>query len=339
MANHELRTHLTLVELKARMINEELQQIIDVLHQPLNIIDDLLFTEANLGDDFAVSQSLYEPQGSEVNYNQGAPITVGQAKQEVWKSCIIEDWWQIEEKLAKRSGNPKKAMFQEETLHVGGLRKRLAQRIFHGTGAGLQITGLAGLTNYASLGTGYVFDNAEGGTPSAESNKTSIWFVKHSPQGFHCFYPKGQEGQELIRRDYKGLQTMEYTDPEQSDTRLMDVFRGKLGLAFGIAVVHPAAVVRVPNISMSLWSNSDEYDVNPKVILDAINYIDAYSEDIPGKLVAYMHSSTRARVWRLVHDLTLTREYDKALEARIYSINGIPVKCCDQMSITEAKLT
>lgn len=338
MPEHDLRTYYTLAELKQRMINEQQVQLVDVLRQPLNITEDILFTPANLGDDFAVAQNLYEPQGSEVNYNQGAPVTVGQAKQENWKSAIIEDWWQIEEKIARRSGNPKQAMFNEEMLHVGGLRKRLAQRLFHGTGAGLQITGLAGLTNYASLGKAYVFDNAEGASPSGSSNKTSIWFIKHSPQGFHCFHPKGQDG-ELIRRDYKGLQTMSYTDPEQSDTRLMDVYRGKLTMSFGIVVVNPAAVVRIPNISMSGWNATTEFDINPKVLLDALNYIDAFGEDIPGKLVCYMHHQTRARLWRLTHDLTLTREYDKALEARVYSINGVPVKCCNQMAINESKLT
>ncbi len=191
MAEYDLRTYFTLAELKNRMVNNELVTLTDVLTTPISLINDLLIGKSNDGDEDIVNRTLYEPQGSEVGYNQGAPKDHGQAEPFTEYSSIIEQPWDIETKIADRSGNRKMAMFQEEQLQMNGLRKRWEQRAFHGdrstpgANGAHQINGLANRDDYKYLNTTadarpWMFDNALGSTVSTDSIQSIIWFIMHS---------------------------------------------------------------------------------------------------------------------------------------------------------------
>lgn len=349
MAEYDLREYFTLAELKNRMVNNELVTLTDVLTSPLSIIMDLLMGPGNDGDNDIVTRTLYEPQGSEVGYNQGAPKSHGQAEQVTEYSAIIEQPWDMETKLADRSGNRQMAMFQEESLQMNGLRKRWEQRIFHGdrstasANGALQINGLAKRSDYSSLASGtarpWVFDNAEGGTPSVTANKTIIWFIKHSPIGFRWFYPQGQAANAGIGREYWGERTLDATDPVSALATVMRILEGRLTLAGGISIKDPRSVVLIPNISLTNIDNDDDFDINPGVFIDAMNYMDAVTADIPGKTIIYMHANTRARLWRLQSDLTLTRRQNEVLDQPEWEVNGFPVHVSNQISIIGTKLT
>lgn len=341
MAEHDLRTYFTLMELKNRMHKNKLvaeAEIADNLFIPEAITSDLLITEANDGDEHVTFQRLYQPAGSEVDYNQGYVTSQAQRKQLSWRSCMVEDGYQMEEKIANRSGNWKEVLDGEELDHVPNLRARWAQRIFHGTGAGKQITGLANMSYYNVLGGAQLFDNANGKTPSVTANKTRIWFIKHSALGFYTFYPQGHKSTGGIYREYMGKFPENYIDPEDSLTKTRWNHMGKIGLAFGTVLANPMAVVCVCNISLTNLSSGSDFEINPTIITNAINYIDVFNSRVKGKLVCYMHSTTRAMLWNLRRDLALNMEYNQALDQRSYDISGIPIKCDDQISIGETKV-
>lgn len=344
----DLREYFTLSELKNRMVNNELVQITDVLNTPLQLPSDLVIGRCSSGDDDIVTRSLYEPQGDEVNYNQGHVVKIGQTEQATEHTAIIEQGWYIEKKLAKRSGNYKLALLQEEKLQANGLRKLWAQRFFHGnratasSGGAHQINGLANRSDYNALASGtarpWVFDMAQGETPSVTANKTSIWFVKHSEEGVRWVAPQGAEDASGIRRDYFGEDGLDYTDPVDSKPRHMRIYRGMLTLAGGISIKDPRAVVVIHNISMSEWDNVNDFDIIPGVLIDAMNYMNACTQEIPGNVVCYMHHRLRARVWRMQHDLTLTRTMNENLKVPEWFIGEYPVHCCDEISITGSKV-
>lgn len=346
---HDLRTYFTLAEMKNRMVNNELQTLVDVLTTPLSIINDVLIGPGNDGDEDIVTRTLYEPQGSEVMYGQGAPKVHGQAEQVVEYSAIIRQPWDMPVDVADRTGNRKLALFQEEQLQMNGLRKRWEQRIFHGDRSAAaangahQINGLANRDDYkylnASSARPWMFDNSLGGTPSADANKSRIWFIKHSPIGMRWFYPQGSGDSAGIKREYWGERTEDETDYISSEATVKRILEGQLSLAGGISIKDPRAVCCLANISMDSWDDDDEFDISPEAFINAMNYMDAVTADIPGQTIIYMNSAVRARMWLLQSDLTLTRTQNQVLNQPEWMVNGMPIHVSNQISITETKLT
>ena len=346
---HDLRTYFTLAELKNRMVNNELITLTDVLTTPLSLVNDILIGPSNNGDEDIVSRTLYEPQGSEVMYGQGAPKSHGQAEQFVEYSAIIRQPWDMSVDIADRSGNRKLALFQEEQLQMNGLRKRWEQRMFHGdrTAAAAngahQINGLANRSDYKYLASGtarpWMFDNALGAAPSADANKSRIWFIKHSEVGARWFYPQGSANAAGIEREFWGERTVDETDYISSLPTVRRILEGQLSLAGGWSIKDPRAICCLANVSASDWDEDDEFDISPEAFINCMNYMDAVTSDIPGRTIIYMNSAIRARMWLLQSDLTLTRTMNQVLNQPEWMVNGMPIHVSNQISITETKLT
>jgi hypothetical protein len=89
---------------------------------------------------------------------------------------------------------------------------------------------------------------------------------------------------------------------------------------------------------MGSWDDDDEFDLNPEAFINAMNYMDAVTSDIPGRTIIYMNSAVRARMWLLQSDLTLNRTQNQVLDQPEWTVNGMPIHVSNQISITETKL-
>ncbi len=333
----DIRSQVSMAELAKRSHNGLLQNIVEMLARPFSIYADAAWTEANNIFSHVTTQRVSEPQGSERDINEGAAITASQTKQIEDTLCLIEDWSEIDEILVAAASNPRQFRADEDIAHWNGMRKRFASRYFAGNMSTdrKQINGLENRADYMTLGTGYVYDNANGATPSVTANKTSIWIVRHNTtDGVCCGYPRGQNMG--INQEDKGKVTL--TTGASNELR-HDVWQTKMSLRFGLVIRHKGAVRRIVNLSMTNQDEIDDFDFNENLLISALTEMQADGQ-LDASTVIYMHPSTQTRLWIRAKDKgNVWWDKDNAFGVPILRFWQTPIHTDDAISIVASKIT
>lgn len=335
MSEIDLASVMTLAEWSKKFGGrEKLQKIIEVLTQFNSAMSDAQFKEANKLTSFLTTRRKFLPVGSEVNINEGAPVTQSRVEPFEEQSCVIIDWNEIDDILIQLAGSEwKQARFDEDIAHVHGLRQRFSQRLFYGSKANnaKQLDGLG--VRRGTLSNAETYDNA-GGNASNTSNKTSMFFIKWGADAFHCFYPKG-----MANKDYMGLgigmeDKGKHTLIEGASNELRrDIWRSKFSLQFGFVMRDERAVKVLRNISTTSIDGIDDFSVDEENLIDIMT---SYYEDFGNVegLVCYTSAAVWAQLAKRARNsshLTLS-EWDGK---RILNFWGVPIRLDQQVSITE----
>ena len=327
---------LTFTDMATRLgPNNEFTPIIELLNESNPILEDMPWLEGNLptGHQSTVRTGIPEPTWRKIN-NGVAP---GKSEtSQITDTCgLLEANSQIDIELAKLNNMSAQFRLSEDVAQLEGMNHALAKNLFYGDIAvnPERIQGFESRYNTLNVATAKSAENVLNGAVSGSSatDLTSIWLIGWGANTIHGIYPKGSKyGIEVDKGDGKPVRV---TD---SDGKPFRAYITTYTWKPGLCVRDWRYAVRICNLSIANLSASS----------GAASLIDLMSEAedlIPNinmcKPVFYAHKKVVTALRKQLRDknnVNLTLE--TAAGKKVVSFDGIPVRKCDALSITESRV-
>lgn len=309
--------------------NGDIQQIAEILSQSNEILDDMVWLEGNLatGHRTTVRTGLPTPVWRKLNYGvQPSKSTTVQ----VTDSCgMLESYAEVDKSLSDlNGGHIAGANFRasEEGAFVEAMNQEMANTVFYGDTALFpeRFLGLAPRFSDMSAESGEnILDG--GGTGS---DNTSVWLVSWSQNTVHGIFPKGSTGG-LMMKDL-GEQTL-----EDAEGGRFQGYRTHYKWDCGLTVRDWRYAVRIANLDVSDFSTASAANLID-LMTDAI-------ERIPnmgiGRPAFYMHRRVQTELRKQIRDKeNVQLSLDDVSGRKVLSFDGVPIRRCDALSMTEAQI-
>lgn len=323
-------TNPTLIDVASRMEGEGkiAQTIVELLHKNNEIIDDATFIECNdgTGHKTTIRSGLPSATWRLLNYGvQPNKSTTVQIKD----ACgMLEAYAEVDKALADLNGNSAAFRLSEDYAFLESMNQAFADTLFYGNTVTNpeRFMGLAPRFNSLSAQNG---ENILDGGGVGASN-TSIWLVVWSPNTVHAIYPKGSMA---------GLQHKDLGEQTLYDASMnrYQGYRTHYKWDSGLTVRDWRYVVRIANIDVSLLSKDASTGA------DLIDKMSQALEQIPslgmGRPVFYANRTVRSFLRRqLVNHKNVFLNMEEVAGKHVMSFDGIPVRRCDSIVSTEARV-
>jgi hypothetical protein len=243
MATKNIVDQMTALEVARRSSDPNAFTIIETMSMTNTMLRELPAVQANDG---AVHTSLLRrsyPGGEHRGYNQGVRARSSQTEPIRNWIAMLEAFCDVDEALARHSGNPN-ALYQSEAMaFLAGMGIDQADDLIYGShrDSEAQIDGLA--TRLPVADGKHCFDFGGSG-----ADLTSVYLVAAGPQACHLIYPKGSTSVGVNRKDLDVSRIADPNDPKKTFMAHTDHFIAE----YGIAIEHPDAVIRIANIPVDL---------------------------------------------------------------------------------------
>jgi hypothetical protein len=311
--------------------NGKQARIAEVLRQKNAIIDDALWMMGNLptGNRTTIRTGLPAVTWKLLN---GATSPTKSREAQVDEACgIAETWSEIPVDIADLGGQPDVFRSSRAVAHMEAMSQEVAQTIFYGnsTTAPEEFTGLAARYSSQSAEIGQNILDA-GGTGS---DNASIWLIVWGENQVHGIYPQGS----VMGLEHKnfGEETKETTDG------LQRVYRENFKWKCGISVPDWRYAVRIANIDVSnLVTKSNAADLYDLMQMAIEHIPDDEAVSASGRF--YMNRTVRQMLRIQARDDVGTGgglTYDNVGGKRVLSMDGVPVRICDVLTVTEATVS
>lgn len=304
--------------------------IVEILKQTNDILLDMTWQEANNTTSHRSTIRTGMPAPTWRQFYQGVAPTKNTYATVDDAIGMMEARSSVDVKLAQLGGEPEKFYMNEAVGFIEGMNQDLASNIFYANQA-TDATKFNGLgprfnDNTTAASKENVID--AGGT---STDNTSIWLVGWSPRSVFGIFPKGSKAG-LTREDL-GVQHLTLDASSNPYSAHVDKFTWDAGLC----VRDWRYIVRIANIDVSnLVSESSAADIM-KLMTKAVH------KTPPGTSARYawycnntaltmldVQAQNKANVY-----LTVGQEEGQAK----LSFRGIPIRRCDQLTLTEAQVT
>jgi hypothetical protein len=329
-------TFLTLADVyKQTDENKDIADIIEILHQRLDLLEDAPAMECNMGARHLTTVRNGLPTPTWRKLYQGVQPGKGTTTQVTDTTGMMESWSETDAKLLRLSKNPGKLRMNDARAHLEGMAQECAEVILYGDIATQpeKFTGMAPRFDTPSAGNGKQLVNGGG----AGGVNTSIWFVTWGENTCHLLYPEGTQAG--IRRQDLGEETK-----EKADGSMYRVAREKFEWDVGLSVRDWRGVSRICNIDVSeLGSDPTASGYAGADLIDKM--IDAYYLlDNPNQPQGRTAIYTSRRVATFLHkqasnkknvNLTLETVQGKPM----VSFLGHPIRRMDALLETEAAIS
>lgn len=322
--------------------------IINILSQTNEILEDMLVIEANQATSHKTTVRTGLPQATFRFLNQGVATTKSTTAQITDSIGMLETYSEVDKSLADLNGNTAEFRLSEDLAFLEGMNQQMAGTLFYGNTAvnPERFMGFAPRYNSVSTSTSQTAVNVidAGGTGSVN---TSIWVVVWGPNTCHGMFPKGQISG-LQHRDlgewvlldannnkYQGYRTHFKWDLGLSvrDYRYavrianIDVANLQTGAAANLINALVRAVHRLPTapVGVSSEQTSDAPDKGAMSV---------------GRTVIYCNRTIRTYL-----DIQAMSKTNVLLQLQewngksVTTFRGVPIRTCDQILNTEARLT
>jgi len=332
-------THPTLLDLSKRMDEGgAIAPIIEILDQSNEILDDLVFIEANQMTGHRTTMRTGIPEPAFRKLYGGVQPTKSRTAQIMDNCGMMESYAEIDKALADLNGNTAAWRMSEEIPFVEGFNQKLSRYAFYGNEA-TEPEGFTGLTprfNSAGAENGRnIFKDAS--VTGGESDNTSIWLCVWGPNTGHMIYPKGSQAGRIV--EDKGQVTIENLN---GDSGRMEAYRTHYRWDAGLTVRDWRYFSRGQFATATLTKNAatgcDLLDLMAQM-LEVIPNINA------GRAAFYCNTKTRGFIRRQLANKSLqsTLSIDEITRANgnrvhMLSFDGIPIRRCDQLLNTEAEI-
>lgn len=323
---------LNLVDLAKRQDpNGKVARIAEMLAQKNELIEDIPFLECNQGMGHLTTIRTGLPTPTWKLLNAGVQPTKSTTAQ-VKEACgILESWSEVPEDLARLSTDLNGFLLSEAQPHLEAMAQEFAQTFFYGAAsAPEEFVGMN--ARYSSLSANNGRNIVEGG--GTGSDNSSIWLINWGENRLHGIYPEGSQAG--IRQNNRGLETVEVTAGVEG-TRML-AYRTQFQWMSGIALRDWRFAVRIANIDISnLVAKSSAADLFDKMIT-ATHQI----EGLDGNCKIYMNRSCLKMLDIQGRDDVVTGgglTFENVAGKRLISFRGIPVRVCDALTETEARVT
>lgn len=323
-------THPTLLDLKSRLVDDKVTQVVEVLNQTNEVLEDAVWIEANelTGHQTSIRTGIPEPTFRKL-YGGVQPTKSTSVK--VRESTgMMEAYAEVDKALADLNGNSAAWRHSEELPHIEGFGQKLARYMFYGNEATEPeaFTGLAPRYNDQSAVNGEnILTSAA--TPDGSDN-ASIWLVVWGPNTVHCIYPKGSQAGLQIKD--KGQVTIENVD---GNGGRMEAYRTHYRWDVGMCVRDWRYAVRINFDLEDIVANGATGPVLRDLLAKAMRRIPNLSA---GRPAFYMNRDVLD-----AFDLQMNRDpllqfrtQEEAQGKFVTRFRGVPIRRVDQLLSTES---
>lgn len=323
----------TLKDILAQMDDAgNIAPVVDILSQQNQILDDMVWVEANGVTGHKTMSQLSLPSPKWRKLNQGITPSFGKTVPVTDTCGTIADYFQVDRKVADLNGNTAAFRLSQSMMKIEGINQEFASTLFYGNEATApeEFTGFAPRFNDQSANNG---DNiiTSAATPDGTDN-CSIWLVGWGPNTVHGIYPKGSKAG-LIRED-KGLQTVNVTNPD-STTGLMEAYLEYFEWNCGLAVPDWRYVVRINLDLEDAIAAGTSGPVMAQLMAKALHRIPNLGACRP----AFYANRTALEMMDLQAMEKANMAFATVEDAQgkfTTKFRGVPVRRCDALTSTEA---
>ena len=323
--------HPTLLDVVKRTDSEgNIMTIAEILNQTNEIIDDMVWIEANelTGHKTTIRSGLPAPTWRKLYGGvQPTKSTTVQVRDAVG---MMEAYAEVDKALANLNGNTAAFRLSEDMAHIEGMNQEFASTLFYGNEA----TEPEAFTGFGARFNDQAAANGENILTSAatpdNTDNTSIWLVVWGANTVHGIYPKGSKGG-LSMQDL-GEVTVENIDGNNGRAQ---AYRTHYKWDCGLTVRDWRYVVRI---------NIDQEDLvkNAATGPDLIDLMTQATELVPslsmGRPAFYCNRTVRSFLRRQIANKVAasTLTIEQVAGKHVTMFDGIPVRRCDSITNTES---
>lgn len=311
----------------------KIASIVELLQADNAILEDMVFKEGNLptGHKTTVRTGLPAPTWRKL-YGGVQPTKSTTAQ--VTDSCgMLEAYAEVDKALADLNGNTAAFRLSEDRAHIEGMSQEAAYALFYENEAvnGERITGLS--PRYNSLSA----QNADniidfGGTGS---DNMSIWLCAWGEQSGHGIVPKGSTAG--LQMTDKGQVTIENVD---GNGGRMEGYRTHYRWDLGLTIKDWRYFGRICNIDFSLLNAGDSGAVTmQKNLITAMIKLSERVKITGARPVWYVPRNIRENLrLGILERVSNNLAWETVAGKRVMTFDDIPVKRCDALRPTEARV-
>lgn len=304
-------------------------KIVELLQQSNEILDDMLYMEANNITSHRTTVRTGLPSVYWRLLNQGVQPSKATTAQIDEGMGMLEAWSEVDVELANLNGNASSFRLSEAEAYIQAMNQEMASTLFYGNSSlsPEEFNGLSVRYGDSTASNGQNVLKAGG----SGSDNASIWLVCWGGQTVHGIFPKGSKAG-LEHHDL-GVETVE-TSAGVGQSR-MRAYRDQWKWKCGVALRDWRYAVRICNIDISaLVANSGSQADIINLMIKAIHRLPSLNM---GKCAFYMNRT----VFQM---LDIQRRDDVAAAGMMYDevdgkliphFRGIPIKKCDALLETE----
>jgi len=324
MANNSMMLLHTLGEVRQRLDPDGMiADIAEAIDEVNNMPSDFMWMEANDKTSHLYTKRVAYPTPSIRRLNAGvtpSKSTTGQDREAI---MMLEDWSEVDVKLAGLSGNPAGYRYTEDIAFAEGFSQGIPGYMIYGSGADEEVLGLANRLNALSHRSVY----GAGGTGGSLS---SIYIVDHGVDVFGI-YPTGCPA----GLSYEDLG--EETIQPALGTRLR-VYQSLFGWDFGLVVRDDRKIARIANINVADPTSGTPAAIDNQVIY-ALNRMPRGTRGTG--VTMYCNSDVMTIFDILAKDKTNGNYgWDLKFGQPVMMFrNSIPIRQVDQILSTEAQVS
>lgn len=327
---------LTLADMSKRMGPDgKIDPIAELLSQQNDVLEDLVFKEANQPTSHVVTVRTGLPAVYWRAYNQGVPSSKSTTAQVTEPCAMMEARSHIDAKLLTLNGNSAEFRLSEESSFIEAMNQEMTGKLFNGN-VGTDAKTFSGLaTRYSSTTAGNGGNVILAG--GAGSDNASVYLVVWGEQTVFCPFPKGSRA---------GLQSRDLGEESVQDANgnWLQAARSLFQWDAGLVVKDWRYVVRIANIDVSDWigvtgSQASAASTNLlKLMMRAIARIPNFNM---GRAAFYSNRSIQEGLMiQALEKSNAALGIKEALTQFGTKINqlsfmGIPVRGVDQLGIAE----
>lgn len=305
--------------------------IAELLSQTNEILDDALFMEGNLPTGHRTTVRTGLPQVFWRLLNQGVQPSKSTTTQIDEGTGMLEAWSTVDVELANLNGNTSSFRLSEAQAFLEAMNQEAAQTMFYGNSSIAQeeFNGLS--VRYSSLAAANAQNIIDAG--GTGSDNSSIWLLSWGAQTLCGIFPKGSKAG--LSHEDMGIETVENTGGVVGS--LMRAYRDCWKWKMGLALKDWRYCVRIPNIDVSMLVAGTGADLTT-LMIKALHRLPNMNM---GKPVFYMNRS----VFQYLDIQRRTDvgnggqlDYSVVDGKAIHSFRGVPIKKCDALLETEARV-
>ena len=313
----------------------KIDPIAELLSQTNEILEDIVFKEANQPTSHVVAVRTGLPAVYWRAYNQGVPSSKSTTAQITEPCAMLEARSHIDAKLLELNGNSAQFRLSEESAFIEAMNQEMTGKLFNGN-VGSDLKTFSGLaTRYSSTTAGNGGNVILAGGNG--SDNASMYLVVWGEQTVFCPFPKGSRA---------GLRSRDLGEESVQDAAggWYQAARSLFQWDSGLVVKDWRYVVRIANIDVSDWvgvtgtQGKDAATNLIKLMMRAIARIPNFSM---GRAAFYCNRSIQEGL--MIQALEKSQNALSVQEAlsqfgqkmNQLTFMGIPVRGVDQLSVAE----
>lgn len=304
--------------------------IIDLFAQSNTLLEDAITLPCNDGSTHKTTVRNGLPELEFRKFYQGVKCSKGDYTQITDSTSMLDDYSLVDKKLADLNEDKNQFRLNEAEAHIQAMNNKVQTNVFYGN-KGVDDAAFDGLSvRYNKISdkkgeVGYQVLSAGG---SGDDN-TSIWFITWGEKHTHLLYPKGSKA---------GLDHQDKGQVTAQDANGLDfeAYRDYFSWDIGMTVRNYRANGRIANIDVTALDGSSAADLI-KLMIMMYHRIKKHAKG--GKTVIYVNETIETYLHlQAMNKANVNLTIDEFAGAPIVKFLGIPVKCCDQILDTEAKV-